>query len=122
MTGKLYFFSTIAFWLAVCGLALTAGLWVPREPGAARAKDLTIPGAELARHSAPGDCWLAIRGAVYGLSAYLPEHPSRPEVIEPWCGKEATNAYDTKTKGRPHSPSADELLAQYRIGIFGKAP
>lgn len=33
-----------------------------------------------------------------------------------WCGKEATDAYRTKTKGRPHSPYADQLLPTYRIG------
>ena len=59
---------------------------------------------------------MAIRGGVYDLSAYLPEHPSRPVLIEPWCGKEATEAYNTKTKGRPHAPFADELLAKNKIG------
>ena len=61
---------------------------------------------------------MAIRGGVYDLSAYLPEHPSRPELVLPWCGKEATEAYNTKTKGRPHSPYSDELLNKYRIGKF----
>ena len=59
---------------------------------------------------------MAIRGSVYDLSAYLPEHPSRPELVLTWCGKEATEAYNTKNKGRPHSPYADELLKKYRIG------
>jgi hypothetical protein len=38
----------------------------------------------------------------------------------PWCGKEATEAYNTK-QGRLHSPYADELLAKYRIGTLDKA-
>ena len=61
---------------------------------------------------------MAIRGGVYDLSTYLPEHPSRPELVLPWCGKEATEAYNTKTKGRPHAPYTDELLAKYKIGKF----
>lgn len=65
---------------------------------------------------------MAIRGAVYDLSTYLPEHPSRPDIVLPWCGKEASEAYNTKMKGRPHSPYADELLAKYRIGSFAKVP
>ena len=76
---------------------------------------------ELASHAIPENCWMAIRGSVYDLSAYLPEHPSRPEVILPWCGKEATEAYNTKTKGRSHKPYADDLLAQYRIGKLAPA-
>lgn len=43
---------------------------------------------------------LAINGQVYDLSAYLPEHPSKPDIILPWCGKEASEAYRTKTRGR----------------------
>ena len=50
------------------------------------------------------------------MTAYLPDHPSRPEVIEAWCGKEASNAYDTKTKGRRHSETADRLLEGNFIG------
>jgi len=37
-------------------------------------------------------------------------------LVLPWCGKEATEAYNTKTKGRPHAPYADELLAKYKLG------
>ena len=43
---------------------------------------------------------------------------SRPQIIEPWCGKDATEVYNTKTKNRPHSKEADELLPKYRIGRF----
>ena len=72
----------------------------------------------MSTRASPDNCWMAIRGTVYDLSAYLPRHPSPPEIVLPWCGKEATEAYDTKTKGRPHSAYADELLAKYRIGIL----
>ncbi len=61
---------------------------------------------------------MAIRGSVYDLATYLPSHPSRPQAIEPWCGKDATDAYNTKTKGRQHSNRADILLLKYRIGRF----
>jgi cytochrome b involved in lipid metabolism len=63
---------------------------------------------------------VAIDLAVYDVSRYLPEHPSRSGIVEPWCGKEATEAYQTKMKGRPHSPEADELLARYRIGTLAR--
>ena len=122
MTRTLYMVSTTVFWLVVFGLSMTAVLWSPVEQGDAQAQGRTITLVELAKHAAPGNCWMAIRGSVYDLSAYLPAHPSPPDIVLPWCGKEATEAYNTKTKGRPHSPYADELLAKYRIGTLAKEP
>jgi hypothetical protein len=58
---------------------------------------------------------------VYDFGVYIPEHRTRPDVITAWCGKEATEAYNTKTKGRPHSLYADALLAKYRIGALDAA-
>ena len=115
---RLYFTSTIAFWLLLA--AYWAGSLYFPAPAAnvAQAAEKSYTAADLARHATPADCWMAIRGSVYDFSPYLPEHPSRPGLLEPWCGKEATEAYNTKTKGRPHSPYADELLVRYRIGRF----
>lgn len=115
---RLYIASTFIFWLLVAGLWL-GSLWLPAAPErTALAAEKSYTAAELTKHATPSDCWMAIRGSVYDFSAYLPEHPSRPGLLEPWCGKEATEAYNTKNKGRPHSPYADELLARYRIGKF----
>ena len=115
---RLYLSATLIFWLLVS--AFWAGsVWLPRsDEGVADAPVRVISTAELARHALAEDCWMAIRGQVHDLGAYLPEHPSRPDIVLPWCGNEATEAYDTKTKGRPHSAYADELLARYRIGIL----
>lgn len=122
MTRKLYIALTTAFWLAVSGLGMTSALWNPAEQGDVQVQGKTKTLAELAKHAAPGNCWMAIRGSVYDLSTYIPAHPSPPEIVLPWCGKEATEAYNTKTKGRPHAPYADELLAKYRIGTLEKEP
>ena len=56
---------------------------------------------------------MAIHGKVLDITTYLPDHPSRPEVIERWCGKEASEAYDTKTKGRRHSQEADRQFENH---------
>ncbi|QKS30062.1 MAG: Soluble cytochrome b558 [Accumulibacter sp.] len=113
---RLYACTTVVFWLLVATVAIV-GHWAPAaDPGNPPAAERLIPVAELARHSLPDDCWMAIRGAVHDVSTYLPDHPSRPGVVVPWCGREATEAYETKTRGRPHSAQADELLARYRIG------
>jgi len=113
---RLYACATAVFWLLVATVAIV-GHWSPAaDPASPSAAERLIPVAELARHALPDDCWMAIRGGVHDVSAYLPEHPSRPDVVVAWCGREATEAYETKTRGRPHSAQADELLARYRIG------
>jgi cytochrome b involved in lipid metabolism len=113
---KIYIASTATFWIVVGGLCL-AGISAPKtlaETDAPVKKSYSL--AEVAAHASPASCWMAIHGKVYDVTAYLPDHPSRPEVIEAWCGKEASNAYDTKTKGRRHSEAADRMLESYFIG------
>jgi hypothetical protein len=73
---------------------------------------------DVAQHAAPKDCWMAIHGKVYDFSAYIPQHPSAPEVMTRHCGKEATRAFDTKDRGRPHGDYAKGLLAKYEVGVL----
>lgn len=113
---RFYLSTTVLFWLLVTAF-WTASLWLPTpEENLLQAAEKTYTPAELAKHTTAANCWMAIRGGVYDLSAYLPAHPSPPELVVPWCGREATEAYRTKTKGRSHAPFADELLARYKIG------
>src|SRR4051794_41134359 len=114
----LFIAATSLFWTLVIAF-WTASVWTPRaEQQPVVSPERAISASELSQHTRPESCWMAIRGSVYDLTAYLPDHPTPPRVIEPWCGKEATEAYNTKTKGRPHSKEADALLAQYRIDAF----
>lgn len=119
---KLFLAATGIFWLAVMVFAVAGTTAVPSSAlvnkSAVALRHFTL--TEVARHAVETDCWMAIDGAVYNLTAYLPDHPSRPSIILPWCGKEASEAYKTKTKGRPHSPEATTLLATYRIGLLDK--
>jgi cytochrome b involved in lipid metabolism len=118
MMRRLVFFSTAVFWLIVLVLALTtdnSGEPVRNDrPSAIADKLMTM--AEVARHASSEDCWMVIDTRVYDLTAYLPEHPSKPSIVLPWCGKEASEAYKTKTKGRSHSSQADLELINYAIG------
>ena len=115
---RLFIASTLVFWLllAAIGAAALRQPAAPPAPAVVSEKRYTL--GELARHATPEDCWMAIRGDVYDLTTYLPDHPSRPALVNPWCGQEATEAYNTKTKGRPHSSAADQMLPQYKIGKF----
>lgn len=120
MMRRLYLSTTLVFWLLVAAFWI-GSVWLPPAEQTAIAAGNIVSPTELAKHAVPGNCWMAIRGNVYDLSAYLPLHPSPPAVVTPWCGKEATEAYNTKTKGRPHSAYADDLLAKYRIGTLAAA-
>lgn len=115
---RIYIVATLLFWVSVGAIWANSQRTTPAEkittPPAAKVYSLQA----VAAHNRAENCWMAINGQVYDLSAYIPQHPSAPEVIVSWCGKEATNAYMTKNRGRPHSAYASELLARYRIGVL----
>ncbi len=54
---------------------------VPVETGPTK---ITL--AELATHDNKKDCWVAYKGEVYDITAFLPKHPGSSFVIEPYCG------------------------------------
>lgn len=71
---------------------------------------------ELTKHNSAQSCWLLISSKIYDVTNFLSLHPGETGTILPSCGKEATQAYDTKNTGKPHSSSADFMLADYYIG------
>lgn len=118
-----YKLMTGLFWIAVLAIWGWA-LLHPAAPLPEQAAVESVPPAvytptDVARHARPEDCWMIIDGRVYDISTYLPDHPSRSGIVEPWCGKEASEAYHTKGRGRSHSAGANALLAEYRIGTLG---
>ena len=143
MMRRLVLTATALFWLGVGGFALwnawrggearigeagtsaigapAASMQAASTPATAERTSRRITQAELARHERSDDCWLAIDGAVYDVSAYGLQHPAEPEVLNAWCGREASEAYRTKGLpggGRPHSTRADAMLPRYRIGTL----
>ena len=116
MMRRLFLTGTTLFWLAIVAAMLLGRLYPVEEVKGGTVTERGIDLAEVAGHASASDCWMAINGKVYELSSYLPDHPSRPSIVLPWCGQEASEAYRTKMKGRPHSPRADQLLALYYIG------
>jgi len=86
-------------------------------------KKLVSPGfplAEIAKHNSASDCWQIINNKVYDLSSFLNSHPGGAASMTPYCGKEATQAYNTKDIGRPHSSGAQSMLASYYIGTLNQ--
>ena len=57
-----------------------------------------IDAAELAKHTSMEDCWVAYKGKVYDVTAWLPKHPGSAQAILPYCGtsKEFEDAFTKK--------------------------
>ena len=76
--------------------------------------------AEIAKHGSPSDCWIIISGKVYDVTAHLTAHPAGAGTITPYCGLDATTAYDTKGgRGSSHSSFADSTLPPILLGKVG---
>ncbi|MCX6803226.1 MAG: cytochrome b5-like heme/steroid binding domain-containing protein [Candidatus Diapherotrites archaeon] len=81
--------------------------------------NISLTASEVAKHSANGNCWMIINGNVYDLSSYV-SHPGGSIYLN-YCGKDATQGYDTKGgRGNMHSSYANALLANYLIGKVGQ--
>ena len=72
---------------------------------------------DVQKHNSPTDCWIIINNKVYDVTKYIELHPAPPSTITVFCGKESTQAYNTKGgRGINHSANANQLLINYYIG------
>jgi hypothetical protein len=113
---KLTYTAFVAFWSVLLTLLLVH--WLAPEAGDSPAEG-PVNGytlAEVARHADIDDCWMAVEGRVYDLTAYIPRHPAPTSIMVAWCGSEATEGMRTKGYGRDHSASAWARLERYAIG------
>lgn len=118
---KLVYTVFIAFWAAIGTLVLINALAPDAAEQARReAPESAEPAGysllEVAKHATLEDCWMAVEGVVYDISDYVPRHPAPAEVLEPWCGREATRGMRTKGNNSDHSARAWRMLERYRIG------
>ncbi|MFU8830648.1 MAG: cytochrome b5 domain-containing protein [Wenzhouxiangella sp.] len=112
---KIVFAAFIAFWASV-GTLVALQAMAPDHATPANDGLPVFALAEVARHNTLDDCWMAIEGKVYDFTDYVPQHPTPPTVLEPWCGREATEGMRTKGYGRDHSRRAWALMDDYLIG------
>ena len=75
-------------------------------------KDLKVTLEELKKHDDMESCWVPYDGKVYDLTAFLPEHPGRPERILPYCG---TTGFQEAFE-RKHGTTKVEMLM--KVGTF----
>jgi len=71
---------------------------------------------ELSKHNTHKDCWLLINNKLYDVTDYLFDHPGGADLIIPFCGKESTQAFETKGGKGPHTAKAVIDLKKYYIG------
>jgi cytochrome b involved in lipid metabolism len=77
----------------------------------------TITVAEVATHNKAANCWIIISGNAYNVTNFLDQHPGGIDVILPFCGKDATQAFNTQGgRRRGHSSSANTMLQDFLIG------
>ncbi len=74
--------------------------------------------AEVSKHNAAQNCWVVVYGKVLDLTAFT-AHPGGSAYV-PYCGTEATRAFETKGgQGSGHSQAAVSWLDSYTIGALG---
>ncbi|MEI7810300.1 MAG: cytochrome b5-like heme/steroid binding domain-containing protein [bacterium] len=77
----------------------------------------TLNTIEVAKHNTVNDCWIIVNNKVYDISGYASSHPGGSRNITNYCGKESTQAFNTKGgQGSPHSGGANNMLAQDYVG------
>ena len=72
--------------------------------------------ADVAAHSTPTDCWIAVNGNVLNVTEFIAKglHPN--DKIENGCGKDATAMFEAVKKH--DGGKAQAALQQYQIGIL----
>lgn len=71
--------------------------------------------ADVARHATATDCWAAVNGGVYDLTAWIAEHPGGREAIIGLCGKDGSAAFNRQHGGK-QGPANE--LATFKIGTL----
>ena len=76
--------------------------------------------ADVATHSTTADCWIVVSGMVYNVTNYLIQHPGGAGQITPYCGQDATTAFQTKGGQGTHSTNASQILQGLYVGVVAE--
>ncbi len=68
---------------------------------------------QVATHNTPEDCWAAVNGGVYNLTAWIAEHPGGQYPIISMCGKDGTTMF-LNAHGGQGDPAQE--LVKLKIG------
>jgi cytochrome b involved in lipid metabolism len=75
-----------------------------------------LTASEIAKHNTETDCYMIVNGKVYDVTTYLPVHPGGASRIIQYCGKDGTQAFDTKGGQGQHSNRANNDLSSLYKG------
>ncbi len=73
---------------------------------------------EISKHNKISDCWMSMEGSVYDITPFFGMHPGGNQIMEKYCGQDATRAYQTQDGHGNHSAYAQSLLKIYLIGLL----
>lgn len=82
-------------------------------PPAPTEKTFTM--SQVAQHDSEEDCYSAINGTVYDLSAYVNRHPGGDRNILRICGIDGSNAFDNQHGGES---KPERILAGFEVGTL----
>ncbi|MEK7227779.1 MAG: cytochrome b5 domain-containing protein [Patescibacteria group bacterium] len=71
--------------------------------------------ATVATHNSRSDCWTAVNGSVYNVTAWISGHPGGAQVIIGMCGVDASSSFDAQHGGQRRPESE---LASFKIGTL----
>lgn len=91
-------------------------------PLIAHAQSATYTQAQVAAHNTASDCWIIVSGNVYSVGSYISMHPGGQSRIINECGKDATQAFNTRGGTGSHSSSARATLNSFLIGSLSATP
>ena len=80
---------------------------------------VTLTTTQVSAHNTLQDCWMIISNRVYNLTGYIAQHPGGQNAILNYCGRDGTNAFDTRGGSGTHSNNARNLLNGFYIGDLG---
>lgn len=118
MVGIVLFAFLIYFGTTVIGNKKTV---IPTViPAITPAEQKTYPTTEVTAHNNSDSCWLIVNQNVYDVTSYINQHPGGAELINSYCGLDATTAFNNKGGNGQHSPEAQQMLTQYLLGPLAK--
>ena len=94
------------------------GIQIKKITNTAAINNVSVTLTGVAKHNTAGDCWLIVNGKVYNVTNFIPMHNGGTETIVPYCGKDATMAFETKNGFGSHSQRAQNVLNNYYVGNF----
>jgi len=94
--------------------SIQKGTNIEEDKGTVDANTYTL--ADVEKHNSEDDCWIALSGKVYDVTAFIASGNHGPAIAQ-GCGTDGTELYVTRPmgSGTPHSDNARSLRENYYI-------